>query len=599
MRNVPAHWIKPNETTRQPRRWVWLDTEAGETTEGSRRRQRWMLAVTAFDNRTPDTVKPRPTEWAEHNTPAELWQWVTDRTRPHTRTVLVAHNLSYDLRISGAMTELPALGWSLKGVRLDGGQAWATWRRGEASLYMVDSLSWLPVGLDRLAGMVGQRKPPLPGWDAPRDLWAARCRADVSIMRAGYTRVLEWLESRDLGVWQMTGAGMAWSTWRHRFMDTKVLVHADDEVRALERRASWTGRCEAWRWGRLPSGGWHEYDFTMAYAHLAETEAVPVKLIAELDKPTAARLATWARTAAVMAEVTVTTDTPVVPAEIDGRIGWPTGTFETVLWSPEIRLALDNGATVTPRRVWGYRSAPALAAWARWVQELARGDGDGRDPIVALVAKHWSRALIGRFGLRYSSWDHGGRSPVADVQLIPGFDTVTDKPYRLLQVGHDVYWEGEPTDGENACPAVMAWIMSAARARLWAAMNTAGLEHVAYVDTDSLLVDRVGAGRLEAAKSAGLFVNLRRKQSLATVEVHGPRQLVMGRKLKAAGVPSSAELADDGRWVADVWRGLGESVRRGEPNDVIIEERRYRLRGTDRRRLHLAGGLTAPVALGA
>ena len=38
----------------------------------------------------------------------ELWEWIDQRCQKRARTVLVAHNLAYDLRISDAFGWLPA-----------------------------------------------------------------------------------------------------------------------------------------------------------------------------------------------------------------------------------------------------------------------------------------------------------------------------------------------------------------------------------------------------------------------------------------------------------------------------------------------------------
>lgn len=596
-RLVPPHYVRPNETTKQPRRWVWLDTEAKEVPTARGWRQDWLIAVTAFDDRDKKHRTPKETEWQTHRDPLALWEWVSARTSKRARTILVAHNLAYDLRIAGAMVHLPALGWTLEGIRLDRGQAWARWRREGATLAMVDSMAWLPTGLAKIGDLLEHPKPPLPTEADDMATWEHRCREDVAIMREAMVRILEWLERSDLGVWQPTGAGMAWAAWRHRFMSHRVLVHFDPATKAAEREAGWTGRCEAWRWGTLPRGRWTEWDLEMAYCHVAADCEVPIRLQWHAGRITADKLRkVWAKQG-VMARVEVTTDRPLVPAYIDGRICWPTGTFETTLWDPELRMLDDYGASWRPLEAWGYLKAPVLQEWARWVMQLARGDGDGTDPIVRMVAKLWTRALIGRFGLRYSRWTKAGEAPTTDVQLIPGTNLDTGDTYRLLQVGTALYWEDQPQDGENAVPSIMAWVMSEARRRLWVCMDLAGFENVAYVDTDSLIVNGAGSQRLAAALERGWALSLRPKGSWARIRVLGPRQLVLGDELRAAGVPKDATPMAGDRWQAQVWRSLAESIKRGDPTGVHVDKRTVRLRGTDRRRLHLAGGLTAPFTL--
>lgn len=594
---LQPHWIRQNETTQQPRRFIWLDSEAGETEISSGWSQAWSLAVTAFDDTNPRRKTPKPTEWATHKTPDELWQWVSDRTVKGRRTILCAHNLGYDLRITKAFELLPALGWVVDLLHIDSRNSWVRWRRDGATLCMVDSGSWLPMGLGVIGDLIGRPKPDLPAWSDDLATWEHRCQEDVAILREAMLRVWGWMERADLGVWQMTGAGCAWSAWRHRFLTHKVLAAVDETQAARERKAGWTGRCEAWRHGVVARNRYVELDLEMAYATIALQCDVPTRMVTEIDRPTVETVGKWMRTMTVLAEVTVTTKVPCLPAEVDGHVLWPVGTFDTTLWGPELQLALDTAESVTINRAWSYRTAPALQEWAEWIIPLAQGVGDGTDPLVRKVAKQWSRQLIGRFGLRYKSWESAGTSPVANVQVIPGINLDTGEEYRWLQVGHDLFTEGAATDSPNAVPAIMAFIMSECRVRLWRLMTAAGLDHVVYVDTDSLIVDRQGATALQAGLVGPSVGLLRSKGSWAYLEVHGPRQIVLGDRLRAAGVPKDATRTDAGTWEAVVWRSLAESLKRGEADRVVLTRRTATLRGTDRRRLHVARGRTASVVL--
>src|SRR6185369_10487601 len=165
------------------------------------------LAVAAHDRRRHDQDSWAERTYGDFHSPLELWSWVDARTQARARTVCVAHNLAYDLRLTHALTVLPALGWTLKAIRLDRGQAWCTWRRDGRTLVMIDSMSWVPVALDKLGELVGIAKLPLPGWDDSEAAWEARCRRDVEILAAVMRRLMEWVREDDLGNFKPTGAG--------------------------------------------------------------------------------------------------------------------------------------------------------------------------------------------------------------------------------------------------------------------------------------------------------------------------------------------------------------------------------------------------------
>jgi hypothetical protein len=377
-----AHYVRHNKVSRIPRAHVYLDSEAVREVTPTGELQSFRLAVTAYDRRKHAGEAWREREWGEHYSTDELWTWITERAQRRARTVVVAHNLAYDLRITDAFGWLPAHGWKLLAIRLGDRQAWCSWRQDDRTLVMVDSMAWVPIGLERVGELCEIAKLPLPAWDDSNEAWLERCRRDVEILAELWRRVLAWLDTDDLGNFKPTGAGQAWAAFRHRFMTDHLFVHEDEVARAAERYSSHTGRCEAWRHGALRGGPFTEWDYTSAYAQIGADCAVPVKLNGELHAPTLADVQRIARKCAVLAEVEVSTSVPTVPCRTDAGIVWPVGTFATTLWENEIQLAVDHGAHVAVARAWFYRRRPALGAFCAWVLSTLEADAGTRSRLI-------------------------------------------------------------------------------------------------------------------------------------------------------------------------------------------------------------------------
>lgn len=585
-----AHYVAHNAVTRVPRSFIYLDTEAHRRQEGRKETQSFRLAVAAFDTINRKTGAPREREWCHATDTASLWEWIVSRCRAKARTVLVAHKLAYDLRIADAFTHLPALGWTFKAGRVDDGGAWFMFRNATRTLACVDSTSWCPVPLERLGEAVGIPKLAVPEEDDSREAWFARCTRDVEILAESWSRLVRWVEDDDLGNWKLSGAGQSWAAFRHRFMVHKLLVHEDDDARATERAASHTGRCEAWRHGRLTDGPYTEWDYTTAYAHIGATCDVPIKLAGELRAPTLERVLHLARTRAVLCEIEVTTDVPVLAERTDTGIRWPVGTFATACWENELRQAVECGARCRVTRAWVYRRAPALREFCVWVLDGLEGRRGPVDPVVRVALKHWSRALIGRTAARWSRWEPWGEAPTSSVHLGKVHDGSAGEVYAMLQLGTQLIRQtGEP-DNPDAMVAVMSWVMAESRVRLWQAMQVAGLENVCYVDTDSLIVGPAGSAKLERRE----LDTLRVKGEWSEIEILGPRQIIPGARLRAAGVPRNALKVAERTWEAPVWSGLSRSLSAGQASTVEVATRRFRLTGKDNRRRHLADHATAP-----
>lgn len=594
-RPTPAHWLRANKLSRMPRCHICFDSEAVVAESVNGEVQTFRCAVAVHDHQTDKGKPHQAPEWGTFDSPRALWEWVTARCLPGRRTVLVAHNIGYDLRVCDAFRILPALGWECVAVRLDSGQSWAQWRNGKRSLSMVDSMSWVNLSLAKIAGAMGMSKVDLPEQSGSPEAWVERCTRDVVILRSFWRRVLDWLESADMGNWKPTGAGQGWAAFRHRWLTHRVLCHDDPRAREAEREAAWSGRCEAWRWGVLDGGPWDEWDLSAAYAHVARDTELPTVLLGHMGPRSTERALEGRTGRATLVRARVTTDVPIVPTRGDRGILWPVGTFESWLWDCEVALARDNGARVEALHGFDYRTAPLLRDWGDWVLGVLSAPDAETDPIVRAIVKGWSRSLIGRFGARWTSWDEWGEPQGPDVTLSWLIDGRTGEGRRLLRLGDRMTVEGDANDAPDSAVSVMSYVMAVGRVRLWRVMVGAGLDRLAYVDTDGVVVDPGGSASLALADMPGL----RLKSRWLEMEVLGPRQFVVDGCLRASGVPRRATRTGPRTWDGEVWRGLGSSLAHGEPDRVRISRRRWTLTGTDNRRAHEPDGSTSPFRVGA
>jgi hypothetical protein len=599
MIDTRGHYIKENQLSRVPRRWVYLDCEADVDYRAGAQFQSWRLGVVCLEHRDNRKRQWTAPVWATHHDTRELWTQISDFTRPEARTIVVAHNIGYDLRISRAIFELLDLGWHVDQMSVGGRNLTMTFRRDKASLLLVDSTSWLPQSLAKVALMMGRAKLDLPNQDDSDEAWEARCVRDVELLR-DFSRVLiDWIDRDDLGNWQKTGAGMAWATWRHAHYTHPVLVHDDAEARAAEVEALHTGRCEAWRHGTLAATEWAEYDLPLAYPRIAQSTELPTRLQGHVIGPTVEWFNRRREHARLLVRATVTTTVPVLPWKgSDGHL-WPVGTFTGWWWDCELALAMAWGTDVALHHACVYASAPALASWATWVIGITEDDTGRYSEVQKAMAKHWSRALIGRFGAKFPLWVDWCEAPNPGVNLSTFLDCDTRQAGRELTLGNRSYIATESEYIADAAPAVLGYVMAEARVRLWHLVEVAGAANVAYMDTDSLVINHAGQKRLDRWVRDGNGWGVRRKARWRTLKVLGPRQLIINGHGRIAGVPSTAKLRHDGRWHGEKWDGVETTLASPTPDVVRVRDAKWTVTGTDRRRLHLPGGSTAPIEVDA
>lgn len=590
-------WVKRNAMSRAPNRWAWIDTEAREVDDHGRRIQTWRLGVSHFD-----WLDEKRRRWHDdgphrHDTPASLWDAVDGFTRAGGRTIVHAHNMGYDVRIAQAIPELQQRGWRLVRWQVSDRGCVLRWRRDGRALWLCDSGSWLPAELGHIGGLVDIAKPELPRDDDDQADWWARCEADVAILRAAYLPLVRWVRERDLGNWQPTAGSMAWANWRHRHYTHPVLVHDDQDARDAERSAGYTGRCEAWRHGRLGAAAWAEWDFPLAYPRVCLATDLPCILRGRMIAPSARQVTSELPERRVLAHCRIDTAEPVLPFRQGGRILWPVGTFEGWYWDTELRLARAHGATIAPDTAYRYSAAPALAAWASWVIDCVESTDARYTAVQRLFVKAMARALIGRFGVRYWAWEDWGDSDVDGVRMDWLVDADTLDVGRMLHVGGSLFGATALVEGVSSVPAVMSAIMAESRVRLWRAIQVAGVENVAYCDTDSVIVNQAGSDALGAEVDAGGLWGMRRKSTWRNLQVLAPRQLILDGHHRAAGVSKGAQRISDTEWVGERWESLTQAAEANRPGEVVIQPTRWQLEGTDHRRTHLPHGRTAPISV--
>lgn len=590
------HYLTPLLTTRIPRCHFAFDCETQAEHKGGRYSHRWVCGAAA-EGRLDDEGYWGHDYPISFTTPEHLWAYITGQRRDGKSMVVWAHNLSFDLRVSEALRWLPVYGYTLEAVVLEKTASWASFTSDHGPMTVCDLHSWLPVPLAKVGAAVGLGRSKVKYASATREALVDHCVNDTLITIEAVGQIVEWLERNDAGSFRPTGSGQSHAMWRRRWLPKKtVLVHGDETALERERVAMWTGRAEAWRWGKH-TGPLYEHDLNLAYCRIAAGNPVPVKLVQRTGRTDVQSYLEQVKRYAILADVTIETDTPTVPTSEAGRVFWPVGKFNTTLWNPELDLAIGAGANVTIHRTWRYLTAPVLASMAEYIIGCLEGGGEVPNRVVRVMLKHWARTLVGRCALRYREWDDYGSVSSMGLSLSTLLDSDTGHMTELLQVGYRIMELTDLAEADSSVPQITGWVMSQARAILWTVMQVAGLENLYYVDTDSVLVNVDGNRRLEANAIVSDAGHLTPKASFTTAHIYGPRNLVLEGERRISGIPKKAirtgELSFDG----EVWSGLRASLESRRHSEVAITPRSFDVDDGDPRRLHVEQGYTLPFRL--
>ena len=618
-----AHYLRPAGPTHTPPAVICLDSESWQRDEGSSEIHQlrcWDAAITWRRDRR----RAGETRWSAGSSAGELADLIDAWASYGETTWLYAHNVAFDVATTNLAALLTARGWVLSsrhGLSADG--MWCVLHKGRRetrrsdrsnesgtpatrvrwshTLTIADSASIWPDRLEALAAVTGIDKPPLPDEDGTAEAWAARCRADVAILRQAVLDLMDWWDETDCGPWSVTGAGLGWQTYRRNLGLRQLVIDHDPALIEWERQAVYGGRRDVFRYGQLQPGRWAEADYSSAHLTIAAECPLPARAACRVTEAHRQAALKGKVPTGMLAEVTITTDVPRWPVRACGRVFYPVGTFKTVLAAPDIQAAADAGALVAVHEGWLYTMTGHLRPWARRCREWEALPPAGRTGVVALAAKLWKRSVIGKFaqkGWRTEKWS-GPPSEGWSVEPCSDFWKGTRGVVTGLCGTYWLSWADQR--GEHERPAVLAFVEAHVRSRLGKVISGPYGSAIAQCDTDGVMValhelaqltGRRGRkwrrGQLvpldaddviEAWNEVSHPLAMRFKQHYRRVEVIGPQHVVLDGRPRMAGVPRSAWQAGEGQWVARLWPGITWQAAHGPPGTYTRPVQPFKVAG--------------------
>jgi|SRR5579863_1133423 len=421
----------------------------------------------------------------------------------------------------------------------------------------------------------GQALNIIPGSDVER------CKADPNALARPILELMDWWDREGLGRWSVTGAALGWTSYRSTLRPKQVVIDHDPEMIAFERRAVSGGRRDVALIGTPGAPQYAEMDFTGAYPTIAAECPLPCAYGGKIDVAHLDPKHFHNPSVGIIAEVTIETREARWPCRIDGKVYYPVGRFRTVLAGPDLAEAWDKHVITEVHEAHWYRMSRHMGPWGTWVKGLIAAAVGSIPESVRRAAKHWSRAVIGKFAQRgWTTTPWVG--PPCDGWVIEE-TPILGKQHRVVTVGLDgVYYRSEADQrGDHERPAVLAFVEAHVRTRLSSLISSPYRHAIVQWDTDGLIVSlpRLSALALERGYVRSQYgrpvadvdsliehwceqsypLVIRQKTVMDHMVLYGPQHVVADTMVKLAGVPRGAVLVRPGVYRADVRTGLGRT----------------------------------------
>lgn len=334
-----------------------------------------------------------------------------------------------------------------------------------------------------------------------------------------------------------TAASQAMQILRTRYDCVRLHCHTHAAATALERASYFGGRCEAYRTGRIAGPVYH-VDVRSMYPALGLTLPLPVSLREYTDDPDRARKIGTARPSDCIATVRIRTNVPAYPYRVDDRIDYRIGEFDTALAGPELCRAVKECSIVGWYGLAHYSCAPILAGFFRYMLAITARFRQEGNSIGVQWSKRVTNAIVGKFGEPGRRWVGVPSCDRVRTERGDYAEWTESDGTRYRNIAGYCQREEQHGESYHSIPAIAAFITSAGRRQLWDYILAAGLDHTWYVDTDSLITNRIGFDKLLSigAIRNGEEGHLRLIESCSECTIHGIRHYEMGEKIRCAGV---------------------------------------------------------------
>lgn len=553
-RNV--HRIRPNHREWSPAQIIWLSatTTAREHEIGEFHvLTGWSAILDVRRARNPDETGTVDA-WGE--LASELADQVSHWCAGQKSVWLYSYDLSFDLAVTRLPVLLKAIGWDVTSHALTSDSPWIRMRSGSCVITMSEARGWLRAPLSVIGADLhaeGNDTYPIDPETPTRYLSSAK---NAHRMRAGMLQILQWWDTAGLGSWTLTASSAGWNAYRHMSPGPLPLIIAGDDEASHDRKAIYGGRREAFRWGDLDGGPWSLLDFKSAYPTIAATFPLPVQRMGSFTSMPADSPVINGEQYGIIAEVELETDVPRWPVRVGGRVAYPVGRFITTLAGPEIAEAHRLGCLIRigPGRL--HRLSWHMRDWALWILRAQDG-GDDQVPIIARrLVKHWGRAVIGKTAA------HGYQTrPLSTLggdgwTVRQAWNAKLQAPSHLTDVCGTAAETIATGDGDNAYPAILAFVESWVRMYLSRAIESIPPESVISCDTDGIIASGVSPLTAGYVSSDTGPLEMRIKETYDQVRIIGPQHVITDVNRKLSGIPGNAAEKPDGRLEASLWPKL-------------------------------------------
>ena len=526
-----------------------------------------------------------------------LFRWLSGVLVHKQRYYIVAHNVSFDWRITGLSHYFDSRLYK-RTVFIESGLNFIVrYSKKKQGVVVMNNMQLFNMSLRKLGASIGFDKGEVDFKAVSKKDLIAYCKRDVEVMVVAWNKLCSFIRDNDLGNFNLTLASDAMGAFRHRFMDQHIVIHNNPDAIALERAAYHGGRVEMFFQGRTNCGPIYSLDVNSMYPYVMRQSPVPIRLVRFFRHPTPAQFESVRRAYGYIVEATIKIDEPTLPLVYNNRLCFPVGTVRGTFARPELERSLISGQLLEVHTLAAYEEAVIFDKYVYFFYEKRKQYKKEGNLAFEMICKLMLNSLYGKFGQRNLVYKKIAENTKVPDGMYSVIETWNQRPTTYRVYKGVVEKETGYEEGYNSFVAIAAYITSLARAQLYEYIKLAGRENVFYCDTDSLFVNELGHARLSSVIDPARLGALKLEGIEPYAEFYGSKRYRFGTKIRSKGIRAGAREISPGMFEQEKWRGFRGALRSGDSDSVQIDVVRKEISSKYLKGFVLPSGVVSPFRL--
>lgn len=582
---------------RYPQRVIVFDTEAYRSSPVEGVELQTLRAGVATYLELDALQELSSQEYYNFTTTEQLGEFIEYHTRKDKSLFVYAHNLKYDLQLSGVYTWLLAQGWQSKLFVIEDPPTFIKLRRGRMSITLVDTFNYWQFSVEAMGEQLGLPKLSINFNSCTDEQLFIYCKRDVEVLAQYLISFIHFLRDNQLCGLGLTLASQAFRSFRHRLMQDEVILHNDERALQLERDGYYGGRVEAFHIGELSGESFYKLDVNSMYPYIMKESSFPVELVAYAEHIPLNLLAYHLRRYYCLAEVELSIKQPCYAYSNGIKLLFPIGEFTAVLHHVDLDKAYQRGEVRAVRRIALYKRGDVFTRYVKFFYALKlQAEAEG-DKITRQQAKIFLNSLYGKFGQREVVSKILPNTGVKQYNRMSGYSETLRQTVEVNYLGEQLELRYKGGESCYSSPVIAGAVTAYARAYLWDLIQACGTRNVFYVDTDSLIVNQEGYERITPYLDISRLGYLKLEGVANNLIIYGAKDYQFGAEVKLKGIPKKARKLSDNLWEYEQFRGAKTWLHDGLETGVKIYTRLKARKGTYDKGIILPNGSVLPWCL--